>query len=72
MPSPKQHWNHFWHASRIRAVYVTDRGDPMFGRRAWSGRYDDLDRMASRPIHPHMSVAPPWAHRLTRKERRSA
>ena len=24
-------------------------------------RYDAVDRMANRPIHKNMSVAPPWA-----------
>lgn len=30
----------------------------------WEYRYDDLDGMAMRPIHPDMSVAPPWARRF--------
>lgn len=55
--------------TRKRAVYVTDQADEMFGRRAWSTRYDSIDRMAGRPIHAHMSVAPPWAKRLSRKNR---
>lgn len=54
---------------RKRAVYVTEADDPMFGRKAWSARYDSLDRMATRPIHPGMSVAPPWAKRLRRRSK---
>ncbi|MCJ1709260.1 hypothetical protein [Microbacterium sp. VKM Ac-2923] len=54
---------------RKRAVYVTKSSDPIFGRKAWSHRYDDLDRMAGRPIHRGMSVAPPWAKRLRRRNR---
>lgn len=47
-----------------RAVYVTEETDPIFGRRAWSSRYDSVDRAMQRPIHRNMSVAPPWATRL--------
>jgi len=54
---------------RRRAVYVTTADDPMFGRKAWSARYDSLDRMASRPIHEDMTVAPPWAKRLRKRDR---
>lgn len=33
-------------------------------------RYDTVDRMAGRPIHPQMGVAPPWAKRVyTRLEK---
>ena len=55
--------------NRKRAVYVTERDDPMFGRKAWSGRYDYLDWVMTRPIHPEMTVAPPWAKRLTKRNR---
>lgn len=55
--------------NRKRAVYVTERDDPMFGRKAWSGRYDILDRWMTRPIHANMTVAPPWAKRLTKRNR---
>ena len=54
---------------RTRHVYVTEPNDPVFGRKAWSARYDELDRMAGRPIHAEMTVAPPWAKRLTRRNR---
>jgi len=54
---------------RKRAVYVTERSDPMFGRKAWSGRYDAIDHKMLRPIHKDMSVAPPWARRLRRRHR---
>lgn len=53
--------------SRKRGVYVTERDDPMFGRHAWSARYDSIDRAMSRPIHPKMTVAPPWAKRLRKR-----
>lgn len=29
--------------------------------REFSRAYDTIDYMAGRPIHEHMSVAPPWA-----------
>ncbi len=33
----------------------------------YSHRYDSLDLQAMRPIHRHMSVAPPWAERHYRR-----
>jgi len=38
----------------LRIVYVCDWG-------TYSHRYDGIDRHMGRPIHPSMSVAPPWA-----------
>lgn len=32
-----------------------------FGVHDW--RYDSIDYTMGRPVHPHMSVAPPWAKR---------
>lgn len=57
---------------RRRATYVTEADDPLFGRKAWSARYDSIDRAMARPIHKEMSVAPPWAKRLTGRMRRPA
>ena len=52
---------------RKRAVYVTEKSDPVFGRKAWSARYDSIDAAMGRPIHAGMSVAPPWAKRMCRR-----
>lgn len=41
-------------------VYVCDWGE-------YTHRYDDIDRMSTRPIHRNMSVAPPWAKMKIRK-----
>lgn len=49
--------------SRRRAVFITDASDPLFGRHAWSTRYDATDAAMGRPIHAGMTVAPPWAMR---------
>lgn len=38
----------------FRVAYVCAWGE-------YSHRYDALDAAMSRPIHPGMSVAPPWA-----------
>lgn len=38
----------------LNVVYVCEWGE-------YSHRYDDIDRMMTRPIHKDMSVAPPWA-----------
>lgn len=35
----------------------------------YEARYDSLDRLMGRPIHPGMSVAPPWAVRKVRRRR---
>ena len=37
-----------------RIEYVCEWG-------TYRSRYDAIDWHLSRPIHPHMSVAPPWA-----------
>jgi cytochrome c peroxidase len=57
--------------ARKRAVYVitSEQAKEFNGRRAWSGRYDSIDASALRPIHSNMSVAPPWARKLNRKNR---
>lgn len=39
--------------------WVDGEGD--FKDHVWTHRYDDIDAMMTRPIHPSMSVAPPWA-----------
>lgn len=57
-------WRRDEKPTRRRGVFVTEASDPLFGRRAWSARYDGADATAGRPIHPHMSVAPPWASRV--------
>lgn len=54
---------------RKPAMYVTEKSDPMFGRKTWTARYDSIDAMMGRPIHKGMSVAPPWAKKLRRKAR---
>lgn len=56
---------------RKRAVYVITRQEAkaFHGRRAWSARYDSIDVAMGRPIHADMSVAPPWATRLTKRNR---
>lgn len=33
-------------------------------------RYDSIDCAMGRPIHPNMSVAPPWAKRRIRRQSR--
>ncbi len=35
-------------------IYVCEWG-------TYTHRYDDIDGTMSRPVHRHMSVAPPWA-----------
>lgn len=59
-------WRDRPRCGRRRGVFVTRDDDPMFGRRAWSSRYDAVDRAMTRPIHRDMSVAPPWAKRRRR------
>lgn len=39
-----------------RVEYVSEFG-------VHSRRYDSIDLAMTRPIHPNMSVAPPWAKR---------
>lgn len=46
-----------------RVEYVSEFG-------VHASRYDGTDYAMGRPIHPQMSVAPPWAkRRLTRMEK---
>lgn len=40
----------------LRIEYVCEWG-------RYDHRYDSIDFTAGRPIHPQMSVAPPWAKR---------
>ncbi len=47
----------------LEPYYVSE-----FGEHAH--RYDSIDRAMERPIHPHMSVAPPWAVRKIRRKTR--
>lgn len=35
----------------------------------YSSRYDSIDAHMGRPIHPQMSVAPPWAKRHIVKDK---
>lgn len=46
----------------LRIIYECEWG-------TYDERYDSLDRQMMRPVHPDMSVAPPWAKRkIVRKE----
>lgn len=47
----------------LRVEYVCDWG-------TYAHRYDGIDRMMGRPIHPRMGVAPPWARRQIVRERK--
>jgi len=46
--------NYILHLFGYKFIYVCEWG-------VYSHRYDSVDRMSMRPIHPNMSVAPPWA-----------
>lgn len=53
---------------RQKYLYATAHYDPMFGHRVWTRRYDSIDVRMGRPVHADMSVAPPWARRITNPE----
>lgn len=61
----REHWTNRlvrWVAYRLgwTPLYWTEDKDE-FKDLVWTHRYDDIDGVMMRPIHPQMSVAPPWA-----------
>jgi hypothetical protein len=45
-------------------VYRTKDDGTEFGGREWPTRYGPADSAGQRPMHPKMSVAPPWAKKI--------
>lgn len=48
----------------FKIIYVCEWGE-------YDSRYDAIDRMMTRPIHPQMSTAPPWSRmKIVKNQRR--